>query len=114
MTGSEFFQKHFGPVWFKFSPPKRKNHYYVKLTSQTQGLWHQSDASNIPVVIIDNNLKTVGSKKIPIDDVRKFSHTTDTLSFYKLFQNCEVLEDEEILDQLSVIEAKLYLLQFSE
>ena len=112
MTGKEFFNEAFGTAWFKFQPPDRKNYFYVKLvTDPAASLWlGNDDSSNVPIVIIDNKMTKAGKRKIALNRIRRLRDAADTLSFYKLFNNCTIIEDKEVLKELYIIETKLYLI----
>lgn len=99
----EEFCKTFQDRWLKFTPPNRKTSDYVKFIGESHSL-----ESNIRVIKVNHNF-TVGKSKRKLGEVKNRYYAEDDLSYYKLFKNCEFVEDKEILDKLNKIQLKLDL-----
>jgi len=103
MTTWEAFFEVFKDRWLKLTPNNRKTSDYVKLTG-----FSRSTESNVRVLKVNHNF-TVGKNKFDPSKIKDKYFTQDDLSYYKLFRNCEFLEDEELIETLNKIELKINL-----
>lgn len=114
MTSLEMFENLYTDKWFKLSSHKLVNHRYVNLVPLSISKLSGSDlSSNVPVIMIDHKLEYLiissakFSQRFHLDEVRS-KRIFSTLSYYKFFTECELLNGE-ITNELSAIVAKLLL-----
>lgn len=110
MTVGELFYQTIGAHWYEWKEKNRKNAKYVKVLNPEFASMTGADASsNVSVILVDKDMN-VGANRIHYNKIKSLRYATATLSYYKLFNNCTVIEDEEKLSKLKILEAKLYLI----
>lgn len=103
MTTWDTFCKAFEGKWLKLTLPNRKTSDYVKFIGESHSL-----ESNIRVIKVNHNF-TVGKSKLKLGELKSIYYAEDDLSYYKLFKNCEFVEDQDTIDKLNKMQLKLDL-----
>ena len=109
MTAGELFYKTIEAHWYEWKEKDRKNPKYVKVLNPDFVNIGADSAFNVSIFLVDHKMN-IGNAGLQYNKLKSFKHATATLSYYKLFNNCTIVEDEEKIKQLTSLEAKLLLI----